>query len=206
MTSMRSAQNITLIAATITTGLIAGLFFAFACAVMPALRGADDRAFVDVMQRINVTIVNPVFMLVFVGGLALSVAAGIVHWRGDGRSALAWIIAGLVLYAAAFLVTTAINVPLNDKLGAAGDVSRMGDVGAVRHQFEGSWVAWNIVRTVTTIAAFCCLAYALFVHARSTAPNTPEAMRARTEVVALPPPTGHERHAMSEGSHHGASE
>ena len=42
---------------------------------MPALRGLDDAAFVDTMNRINVAIVNPVFLLVFFGAPALSVAA-----------------------------------------------------------------------------------------------------------------------------------
>lgn len=29
-------------------------------------------------------------------------------------------------------------------------------------------MTWNVVRTVANVAAFCCLAYALFVHARAT--------------------------------------
>jgi uncharacterized membrane protein len=166
---MRLAQNLTLIGATITTGLVAGLFFAFACAVMPALHRADDRAFIDVMQRINVTIVNPVFLTAFVGGLALSMAAGVAHWRGDDHGALPWIIVGLVLYGAMFLITGAVNVPLNDQLAAAGDVSRIGDLSAVRQQFEGTWVAWNMVRAVLTVGAFSSLAYAVFVYAGATA-------------------------------------
>ena len=72
---MRTIQTVTLIAATVSTGLVAGLLGAFACAVMPALRGADDRTFVDVMQRINVAIVNPVFVTAFVGGLLVTIAA-----------------------------------------------------------------------------------------------------------------------------------
>src|SRR5438046_2655738 len=122
MTRMRALQNVTLIGATIAAGLMAGLFFAFASAIMPTLRGADDRAFVDVMQRINVAIVNPVFMTVFMGGLVIAAAAVVVHWRDDGRDALAWMIAGLVLYVAMFLITIAVNVPLNNQLDAAGDV------------------------------------------------------------------------------------
>ena len=67
MIGMRTVQNLVLVSATVTTGLVAGLLGGFACAVMPALRGADDRTFVDVMQRINVAILNPVFLTVFMG-------------------------------------------------------------------------------------------------------------------------------------------
>ena len=41
--SLRFAQTATLLAATVTTGLTAGLFYSFACAVMPGLRHAADR-------------------------------------------------------------------------------------------------------------------------------------------------------------------
>jgi uncharacterized membrane protein len=167
--AMRTIQAVTLIAATVSTGLVAGLLGAFACAVMPALRGADDRTFVDVMQRINVAIINPVFLSVFVGGLLVTVAAAAVHLPDDERDALPWIVAGLALYVVTLLITGRFNIPLNDELDAAGDPDRVGDIRAVRHQFESKWVAWNIVRTITNVAACCCLAYALIVSGRSSA-------------------------------------
>ena len=48
-----------LAAATITTGLMAGLYYAYACSVMPGLSRTDDRTFVSAMQQINVAIINP---------------------------------------------------------------------------------------------------------------------------------------------------
>ena len=163
MSSMRTIQNVTLIGATVTTGLTAGLFFTYANSVMPALRGADDRAFVDVMQRINVVIINPLFLGAFLGGLALSVAAAVSVSATDDRTALPWIVAGVVLYAAMFLITRAINIPLNNELAAAGAVATIGDVRAVRERFEERWNTWNVMRAVTAVAAFCCLAAGLLV-------------------------------------------
>src|SRR2546430_1686247 len=96
MMSFRIAQHVALVAATITTGLIAGLFFAFACAVMPALGRSSDRTFVEAMQKINVAILNGWFMLCFLGSLFLGILAVVLHLRRDWRSALPWIIAGLV--------------------------------------------------------------------------------------------------------------
>ena len=42
---------ITLIAATLTMGFAAGVFVLFAHTIMPGLRTADDRTFVDAFQR-----------------------------------------------------------------------------------------------------------------------------------------------------------
>ena len=67
------------------SGLIAGVFFAYAVSVMPALRSMDDATFVSVLNRINVVIVNPVFLVVFLG----APAARSPSWSGTaarGRS------------------------------------------------------------------------------------------------------------------------
>ena len=158
---MRTIQNVTLIGATVSTGLVAGLLAAFACAVMPALRRADDRTFVDVMQKINVAIINPAFLSMFVGGLLLTIAAVVLHVQQGERAALPWIVAGLVLYVVMLVITNRLNIPLNDELVAAGDPNQIGDVHSVRERFEDPWIAWNIVRTIANVAACGCLASAL---------------------------------------------
>jgi uncharacterized membrane protein len=157
---VRVLANTTLIAATVCVGLVGGLLGAFAVAIMPALRGASDRTFVETMQRINVSILNPIFLGTFMGGLVLSAAAAVLFWVDDRRAAVPWIVAGLALYIVVLVVTGRVNVPLNDQLEAAGDVGRIADLGAVRSRFEDRWVAWNIARLVANVAAFCCLAIA----------------------------------------------
>ncbi|MBO2448929.1 DUF1772 domain-containing protein [Actinomadura barringtoniae] len=162
-------QTASLIAATLTTGLMAGLFAAFSYAVMPGLSRADDRSFIQSMQGINVAIINGWFMLCFMGAIAFAGLAAVLHFRGDGRPALPWIIAGLVLYLVMFIITSAVNVPLNNQLVAAGDVSKISDLAAVRAQFEAKWVTWNIVRTIASTGAFGCFIWALIQHGRSLA-------------------------------------
>ncbi|KAA2253823.1 DUF1772 domain-containing protein [Solihabitans fulvus] len=158
-----------LVAATIAMGLVAGLFYAFSCAVMLGLRQSDDRTFVTAMQKINVAILNGWFMASFVGALLLSILAVVLHLRGDLRAVLPWTIAAVVLYLVTFIVTGAINVPLNDTLAAAGDPGGIPDLAAVRAQFESTWVQWNLVRAVTSTLAFGCLTWALVVHGRLAA-------------------------------------
>jgi len=137
MTQNSRSSGIVLGAATVATGLVAGAFYVFACAVMPALARSDDRVYVEVMRDINEVIQNPVFFLGFMGApLLTAVAARQARGRGHRR----WVWAALALSALAFLVTVAFNIPLNDAL--TGD----GSYGALREDFEDPWVVWNGVR------------------------------------------------------------
>ncbi|MCU7825021.1 DUF1772 domain-containing protein [Kitasatospora sp. DSM 101779] len=158
-----------LLAATVATGLMAGLFYAFACSVMPGLGRSGDRTFVEAMQRINTAILNGWFAAAFVGALLLTVAAGALHLGGAGRPALPWIAAAALLYLVVLVVTMAVNVPLNDRLSAAGEPGSLTDPAAVRAAFEQTWVRWNTVRAVLNTAAFGCLGWALVLSGRAGA-------------------------------------
>lgn len=164
---MKLLQSSTLIAATLTSGLTAGLFFSFTNAVMPGLKHSSDRAYVEVMQNINKDILNPWFMTCFMGGLAFAATAVVVHWRADDHSALPWIIAGFAFFLAMFIITSAVNVPLNDDLKNAGDPAKIADLAAVRNAFEDKWVLWNTIRTVANVASFGCFAWALVLFGRA---------------------------------------
>ncbi|TQF73333.1 DUF1772 domain-containing protein [Rhodococcus spelaei] len=152
-----------LFGATVCTGLIAGLFYSFAVSVMLGLHASDDRTFVEAMQRINVAILNGWFALAFGGALAFTVLAVGMHLRAPWRPALPWVVAALVLYLVVLVVTSVVNVPLNDDLAAAGSLDHIADLGSVRAHFESTWVRWNVVRAVTSTAAFACLAVAQWV-------------------------------------------
>ncbi|MFH9727154.1 DUF1772 domain-containing protein [Streptomyces sp. NPDC017254] len=144
--------------ATVATGLVAGVWFAYVCSVMPALARSDDRVFAEVMRNINDVIQNPLFFGVFFGAPVLTAVAA---WQYRATRARAWTFAGLALSVAVFLVTSAVNVPLNDALATIKDLS------AARDAFEGPWVAWNIARAVLSTAAFVCLLRALTTRTRA---------------------------------------
>lgn len=158
-------SEIVLIAAVITAGLIAGLFYAYSCSVMPGLARADARTYVTTMREINVAILNGWFALSFGGAPLLAAAAAALHFRAELRPALPWIIAGFVLLMVMLIVTMALNVPLNNQLEAGFDGENT-DFEAVRAKFEGVWERWNLVRTLAAIAGFGCLVGGLIVHAR----------------------------------------
>ena len=163
---MDIARIASLVAATLTTGLMAGLFFAFDVSVMPALRRSDDRTVVAVMQRVNVAILNGWFLLGYVGALAFTAAAVALHVPADGRGALPPLIGALVCYGAAVAVTARVNIPLNDALEQAGPVERIADPAAVRAAFERPWSRANVWRTVLCTAALGFLAWALLCEGR----------------------------------------
>ena len=154
---LAALRSSTLVAATVTMGLLAGLFFAFAMSVMPGLSRTDNRVFVEAMQQINVAILNPWLALILAGPPVFAIITAVLHFRAGQRAAVAWIGTALVLYVIALLITIGVNVPLNDALAAAGPAQQIPDVGAVRDHFETAWVHWNIARAVASTAAFTLL-------------------------------------------------
>ncbi|MCM2423417.1 anthrone oxygenase family protein [Streptomyces sp. RKAG293] len=168
---MDEFRTVALVAATLTTGLIAGLYYGFACAVMPGLRRTGDRTFVDAMRWINVRILNGWFALGFGGSLVLTVLAGALHLPGDAPDGpLPWIGGAAALYVLTLVSTFAVNIPLNDELAAAGDPGSAGAsaLAAVRERFETRWVRWNLLRAVAATGALGCLIWALVLYGRAT--------------------------------------
>lgn len=123
--------------ARVLNGLLAGVYVAFLVAVMPALHGLPDDVFARVMNRINEVIVNPAFLLLFLGAPLL--AGVLLVWE---RGPLA--IAAAVCAVAALAITFAANLPLNDALAAGGS----------RQAYEAPWLVWHSVRTLAATAAF----------------------------------------------------
>ena len=158
--------DIVLAAAVIAMGLVAGLYFFSAIAVMPALTAADDRTLVDAMQQMIDKIENPAFFLVFLGAPALAAVALVQARRSGAAKSAGWIVAGLAFYTVMLVVTFAIHVPLNYDLRDAGDPDRIENLAAVRDDFVTPWVAWEIVRTLASTAAFGALTWGLVLRGR----------------------------------------
>ena len=166
--SATAVRSVALVGATISMGLVAGVFDLYAHTVMPGLGRTDDRTFVGAFQSMDRAIINPWFIGgCFLGALVFSAAATLTN---RGEPAFAWAVTALLAYLVAVIVTVAIHVPVNDAMKAAGDPDRIGNLALVRTQFDESrWAAWNLVRVVTSTGAFASLTWALVVHGRSTA-------------------------------------
>lgn len=146
--------------AALGSGLIAGIFFAFSTFIMRALGEMTPAAGIEAMQRINVTVLNPWFLGVFMGtaiaGGALAVS---VFWRWNSPEA-AYLLAGGVLYVVGtFAVTAMFNVPMNDALAAMTAASD--EAAKYWTTYLDRWTFWNHVRTVAALLATAAFALAL---------------------------------------------
>ena len=166
---MSVLRTVVLISATMTIGLVAGVFGLFTHTIMRGLARTDDRTFVGAFQAIDRAIMNPWFMFSFVGALLLSGLAAVLHLGQNIRSVLPWLLVAFVLYLVAFGITMTVNVPLNNVIKAAGDPDRIADLAEVRRQFnEAKWAGYNLVRTITSIVAFGSMCWALVISGRLT--------------------------------------
>jgi uncharacterized membrane protein len=109
---------------------------------------------------------NPAFFLVFLGAPALAGLALAQALNSGPRKIAGWIVAGLALYTVMVVITFAVHLPLNEDLKDAGDPARIENLAEVRDDFVTPWVAWDIVRTLVTTAAFGSLVWALVLRGR----------------------------------------
>lgn len=144
--------------AALGSGLMAGTFFAFSSFVMGALARLPPDEGIAAMRSINIVVLNPTFLGVFMGTALLStlvVLFSLADWA-DPRAG--WIALGSVAYlAGTFLVTLAANVPLNSELAAAPP-ARAGDDWT---RYLKRWTAWNHVRSAAALLALACFALAV---------------------------------------------
>jgi uncharacterized membrane protein len=134
------------------SGLIAGTFFAFSTFVMKALGKLPPAQGIAAMQSINVVVINPWFMTVFLGTAGLCVAvmiASLLQRRDPGTP---YLLAGGVLYVVGtVLVTILFNVPRNDALAAVAPATS--EAAALWMSYVSKRTAWNHVRTIAALAA-----------------------------------------------------
>src|SRR3990170_8079562 len=75
---------VTTFAAAVGSGVVGGIFYAFSSFVMAALGRLAPAQGADAMKAINVTVINPVFMLAFLGTaiVCLVLAGASLIWWG----------------------------------------------------------------------------------------------------------------------------
>jgi uncharacterized membrane protein len=140
--------------------LVAGIFLAFSSFVMGALARISPPSGIAAMQAINVVVLNPLFLGLFMGtALACAVlfVYALMHRQAPGALYLA---AGSVCYVVGtFGVTMVFNVPRNNAL-ARLEPSGVEAAGFWRGYVSG-WTMWNHVRTIAGLVAAALLVWAL---------------------------------------------
>lgn len=152
-----NATDLLVLFACIGAATIGGVFFAFSSFVMQALAQLPAAQGAAGMQHINVVVINPWFLGVFMGTLLLSIACVVV-------SLMAWqpllLAAGLSYAVGTFGVTAAFNVPRNERLARMGAASP--EAAGYWPVYVREWTFWNHVRTVAALASAVCAAVVLW--------------------------------------------
>ena len=153
-----AVRSLTLGLATLATGLVAGVFYAYAVSVNLGLAVQPDASYVATMQAINARIQNPAFFASFFGAALFLLAAFAAHIPRP-RSGRFWLVAlACALYiVGGFLLTAFVNVPMNEELARVAANASRGELAGARTAYEGPWNFWNGVRTVFSSMAFLAL-------------------------------------------------
>lgn len=146
----------------IGSGTVGGVFFAFSSFVMKALAERPAVHGIGAMQRINIDVLNPVFLGVFMGSAMISLLAlalSIMTWSSADASLL--LAAGLFYFFGSFFVTIRCNVPRNEYLARLEAESV--EANEYWPIYVREWTRWNHIRTAASIVAAACSAGALAI-------------------------------------------
>jgi len=143
--------------AALSSGLIAGVYFAFSAFIMQAFEKIDTTQSIAAMKSINQTILRSLFMPLFFGSSLISVCliiAAFAQWGEDDAELI--LIAGSVYFIGMFVCTVFFNVPLNNSL------ERLDPNSTNAHQlwcrYQKTWTSWNHLRTVSSfVTCILCI-------------------------------------------------
>ena len=141
------------------TGLLAGLFFGFQCSIINGLGALGNKEYLLSFQSINKVILNPIFLLSFMGPVIVLPITCYLSYKTGGDDLFPYILSSTLIYLiAVFGITIAFNVPLNELLDGFNIQSATDtQIQDMRLKFEAGWNKWHLIRTVASIISFLTL-------------------------------------------------
>jgi len=150
-------------AAALSSGLIAGVYFAFSGFIMKAFDKLETAQSVTAMNAINEIILRSLFMPVFFGSSIISlllIVVAFVYWNEAGTGLA--LIAGMVYFIGMFVCTVVFNVPLNNTLSKLEPASD--DAQQAWPRYLKNWTKWNHLRTVSSLLTCVLCIWLLTIH------------------------------------------
>ena len=141
-------------------GIIGGVFFAFSTFVMKALARLSPAEGIAAMQTINIVVINPVFLGVFLGtaaACAVVIISSFLRWQDSGS--FYSLVGGLLYLVGTIMVTAVFNIPKNNSLAAVNPTAP--ESANLWADYLVNWTAWNHVRAAAAIAAAAALIISL---------------------------------------------
>ncbi|MFZ7094505.1 DUF1772 domain-containing protein [Primorskyibacter sp. 2E233] len=144
--------EISLVAVTLATGLVAGVFLTFSDFVMRALARAEPAAGIEAMQIINREVYRSLFMALLIGLTIVSILLAVAGIFLVGRDVALWLVGAAGAYIIGVMAITARkNVPMNQRLDRMEH--RSADARAYWATYTRDWTRWNHLRWVAGLAA-----------------------------------------------------
>jgi len=141
---MSGLITVIIVAAISGAGLVTGLLFAFSNFVMRALADLPSEKGMFAMQRINETIINPVFLTLFLGTPVMCLVIAVISGLNINHSGNLFLLLGALAYLIGpFGITAIFNVPLNNLLARADVI----DADKIWPMYQIRWQRWNHIRT-----------------------------------------------------------
>lgn len=140
------------------TGLTAGLCFTWSNAVTPGLGRLDDLGFLKAFQAMNRSILNPIFIIVFMSPYLLLFINAFVFKDTNQITFTSYLVAAILFFTGVGLVTFFKNVPLNEILDKTVlETASNVELAELRKTFEQPWNRWHMIRTVCSFTSFALL-------------------------------------------------
>lgn len=149
--------------AVLTTGMMAGIVFAYANSVMPGLRKSDDRTFVLAIRHLTSSVANPLFLIISNGALIAQIGFVVVAVLVQRFDQVVLGSIALIFYIATLLITFLGNLPLNKAIISAELPASDTKWNELRVRFESSWTRLNNLRTITCMFSVSALIIALLI-------------------------------------------
>lgn len=157
MPMLEQLHSVLVLAALIGSGLITGVFFAFSTFVMRALARLKPEEGIKAMQSINLTVLNPWFLGVFMGTALICLMLFVWTLTQLGQTESRYLIAGSLFYLiGCFMVTGLFNVPRNEVLAKVDAIAIESE--SLWNNYVDEWTIWNHVRTTASLLAVVCFA------------------------------------------------
>ena len=154
---MSTFMTIFVIAAILGSAVVGGIFFAFSNFIMRALDKVPAPAGLQTMQSINVTVLNPGFLGLFMGTAVIFAVLAVMALLDWGAAHSPYLLGAAVAYiGGTWMVTGVGNVPLNNRLAKLEPDEEGSD--AAWHDYIQRWTRLNSQRAgAALLAAFLLL-------------------------------------------------
>ncbi|MEH6521128.1 anthrone oxygenase family protein [Sulfitobacter sp.] len=151
---------------------IFGFFYAWICSTMWGLDATDPRIAIEAMQAMNGSVRNAVFAPAFFGTpIALGVTAFMLRRARCNKSSLLFSLSAGIYLFFGLILTMAINVPMNEALGALSVPQDINHAREIWVEYSGPWQFWNQTRAVASGISFLFAVAGVLTLSRRPHPN-----------------------------------